>query len=117
MVYLFAELIFLPVAGCGGAQYARDKGIPVVLFPKSKDEPDGLSPTDLVTALRSGSFPESKTFWVFICHIIWSLLMLNHTSREVLQYLLRKAFLAYTQLRLISVTNYRNSAALAVRKH
>lgn len=43
--------------------------------------------------------------------------MLNHTSREVLQYLLRKAFLAYTQLRLISVTNYRNSAALAVRKH
>ncbi|KAB1212762.1 Phosphoribosylglycinamide formyltransferase, chloroplastic [Morella rubra] len=38
--------------GCGGAQYARDKGIPVVLFPKSKDEPEGLSPTDLVTALR-----------------------------------------------------------------
>ncbi|KAL5773154.1 hypothetical protein ACOSQ2_013078 [Xanthoceras sorbifolium] len=38
--------------GCGGAEYARDKGIPVILFPKSKDEPDGLSPVDLVAALR-----------------------------------------------------------------
>lgn len=72
MVYLFAELIFLPVAGCGGAQYARDKGIPVVLFPKSKDEPEGLSPTDLVTALRSGSFPESKTFWVYLSYYLES---------------------------------------------
>ncbi|KAK3218893.1 hypothetical protein Dsin_012863, partial [Dipteronia sinensis] len=38
--------------GCGGAKYARDEGIPVILFPKSKDEPDGLSPVDLVAALR-----------------------------------------------------------------
>ncbi|KAI9160063.1 hypothetical protein LWI28_004767 [Acer negundo] len=38
--------------GCGGAKYARDEGIPVILFPKSKDEPDGLSPIDLVAALR-----------------------------------------------------------------
>ncbi|KAK2653038.1 hypothetical protein Ddye_012894 [Dipteronia dyeriana] len=38
--------------GCGGANYARDEGIPVILFPKSKDEPDGLSPVDLVAALR-----------------------------------------------------------------
>ncbi|KAF5474911.1 hypothetical protein F2P56_006763 [Juglans regia] len=38
--------------GCGGAEYAKDKGIPVVLFPKSKDEPDGLSPSELVSALR-----------------------------------------------------------------
>ncbi|KAL8172280.1 hypothetical protein V2J09_024084 [Rumex salicifolius] len=37
---------------CGGANYARDRGIPVVLFPKSKDEPDGMSPEDLVTRLR-----------------------------------------------------------------
>ncbi|KAK3036953.1 hypothetical protein RJ639_030918 [Escallonia herrerae] len=41
------------VADCGGADYARDKGIPVILFPKMKDEPGGLSPSDLVTALRS----------------------------------------------------------------
>lgn len=40
------------VPGCGGAEYARDKGIPVILFPKSKDEANGLSPTDLVAALR-----------------------------------------------------------------
>ncbi|KAG6641844.1 phosphoribosylglycinamide formyltransferase, chloroplastic [Carya illinoinensis] len=38
--------------GCGGAEYAKDKGIPVVLFPKSKDKPDGLSPSELVSALR-----------------------------------------------------------------
>ncbi|XVE51028.1 hypothetical protein DITRI_Ditri02bG0005400 [Diplodiscus trichospermus] len=37
---------------CGGAQYARDKGIPVILFPKNKDEPDGLSSDGLVDALR-----------------------------------------------------------------
>ncbi|EXB41547.1 Phosphoribosylglycinamide formyltransferase [Morus notabilis] len=37
---------------CGGAEFAREKGIPVILFPKMKDEPDGLSPTDLVDALR-----------------------------------------------------------------
>ncbi|XVF87819.1 hypothetical protein PTKIN_Ptkin18bG0151400 [Pterospermum kingtungense] len=37
---------------CGGAQYARDKGIPVILFPKTKDEPDGLSSDDLVIVLR-----------------------------------------------------------------
>ena len=39
-------------AGCGGAEYARGKGIPVILFPKAKDEPEALSPNDLVAALR-----------------------------------------------------------------
>ncbi|XP_030939118.1 phosphoribosylglycinamide formyltransferase, chloroplastic-like isoform X1 [Quercus lobata] len=38
--------------GCGGSLYARDNGIPVVLFPKTKDEPDGLAPNDLVAELR-----------------------------------------------------------------
>ncbi|KAA8520171.1 hypothetical protein F0562_014427 [Nyssa sinensis] len=38
--------------GCGGAEYARDNGIPVILFPKTKDEHEGLSSNDLVTALR-----------------------------------------------------------------
>ncbi|KAK8973670.1 hypothetical protein V6N11_044641 [Hibiscus sabdariffa] len=37
---------------CGGAQYASDKGIPVILFPKTKDEPGGLSSDDLVKVLR-----------------------------------------------------------------
>ncbi|KAE8728855.1 Phosphoribosylglycinamide formyltransferase [Hibiscus syriacus] len=37
---------------CGGAQYARDKGIPVILFPKRKDELNGLSSGDLVKVLR-----------------------------------------------------------------
>ena len=34
--------------------YARENGIPVVLFPKTKDEPDGLAPNDLVAELRLG---------------------------------------------------------------
>ncbi|XP_022155077.1 phosphoribosylglycinamide formyltransferase, chloroplastic [Momordica charantia] len=37
---------------CGGAEYARSKNIPVILFPKTKDEPDRLSPSDLVANLR-----------------------------------------------------------------
>ncbi|CAI9101392.1 OLC1v1038705C1 [Oldenlandia corymbosa var. corymbosa] len=37
---------------CGGAAYARDNDIPVILFPKSKDG-SGLSPIDLVNELRS----------------------------------------------------------------
>ncbi|BFG27388.1 hypothetical protein CerSpe_136620 [Prunus speciosa] len=39
--------------GCGGADYARDKGLPVILFPKTKLEADGISPADLVATLRS----------------------------------------------------------------
>lgn len=46
-------------AGCGGAEYVRDKGIPVILFLEMKDKSGGLSPNDLVIALRSGS--SSKT--------------------------------------------------------
>ncbi|XP_057512955.1 phosphoribosylglycinamide formyltransferase, chloroplastic-like [Actinidia eriantha] len=38
--------------GCGGAEYARDNNIPVILFPKMKEKPDSLSANDLVTALR-----------------------------------------------------------------
>ncbi|GAV67741.1 Formyl_trans_N domain-containing protein [Cephalotus follicularis] len=38
--------------GCGGAEYARNMGIPVILFPRAKDELDGLSSSDLVAALR-----------------------------------------------------------------
>lgn len=37
---------------CGGAAYARESGIPVVLFPRSKEEPEGLSADNLVTTLR-----------------------------------------------------------------
>ncbi|KAH7838145.1 hypothetical protein Vadar_022552 [Vaccinium darrowii] len=38
--------------GCGGAEYARDNSIPVILFPNMKREPDSLSANDLVTTLR-----------------------------------------------------------------
>lgn len=38
--------------GCGGAEYARDKGIPIICFPKMKDESERLSSSDLVNALR-----------------------------------------------------------------
>ncbi|ONK81947.1 uncharacterized protein A4U43_C01F34550 [Asparagus officinalis] len=39
--------------GCGGAEYARNNGIPVILFPKTKSSPDGLSADDLVATLRN----------------------------------------------------------------
>ncbi|CAI9787856.1 unnamed protein product [Fraxinus pennsylvanica] len=38
---------------CGGAKYARDNGIPVILFPKNKDATEGLSTENLIAALRS----------------------------------------------------------------
>nr|XP_043623108.1 phosphoribosylglycinamide formyltransferase, chloroplastic isoform X2 [Erigeron canadensis] len=36
---------------CGGAQYAREKGIPVIVYPGKKGEPQALSSDDLVAAL------------------------------------------------------------------
>ncbi|RZS02297.1 hypothetical protein BHM03_00032324 [Ensete ventricosum] len=38
--------------GCGGAEYARDNQIPVVIFPGSKSSPDGVSAAELVATLR-----------------------------------------------------------------
>ncbi|KAJ6845503.1 phosphoribosylglycinamide formyltransferase, chloroplastic-like isoform X1 [Iris pallida] len=38
--------------GCGGAEYARANGIPVILFPKTKSSAEGLSSIDLITTLR-----------------------------------------------------------------
>lgn len=38
--------------GCGGAAYAKENGIPVILFPRTKVEPEQYLPSDLVTALR-----------------------------------------------------------------
>nr|GEX10042.1 phosphoribosylglycinamide formyltransferase, chloroplastic [Tanacetum cinerariifolium] len=38
---------------CGGAQYARENGIPVIIFPNTKGEPEGLSSNDLVAALST----------------------------------------------------------------
>ena len=48
--FIFFSFILIPE--CGGAEYARNNGIPVVLFPKGKDGSDGLSPSDLVDTLR-----------------------------------------------------------------
>ncbi|KAJ8751724.1 hypothetical protein K2173_025897 [Erythroxylum novogranatense] len=36
-------------AGCGGAEYAKKMGIPVILFPITKHEPGGQSTSDLVS--------------------------------------------------------------------
>ncbi|XP_076886703.1 phosphoribosylglycinamide formyltransferase, chloroplastic-like [Bidens hawaiensis] len=36
---------------CGGANYAREHGIPVIIYPSTKSEPEGLSSNDLVAAL------------------------------------------------------------------
>ncbi|KAJ0230976.1 Phosphoribosylglycinamide formyltransferase [Hirschfeldia incana] len=38
---------------CGGAEYAKSNGIPVLIFPKpQRESSDGLSPTELVDVLR-----------------------------------------------------------------
>jgi hypothetical protein len=44
------------VAGCGGAEYARCNGIPVVVFPKSKSAPEGVSTNELLNVLRLDNF-------------------------------------------------------------
>ncbi|KAI3712166.1 hypothetical protein L1987_70715 [Smallanthus sonchifolius] len=36
---------------CGGANYARENGIPVIIYPSTKGEPEGLSSNDLVVSL------------------------------------------------------------------
>lgn len=38
---------------CGGAEYARSNGIPVIVFPRKKDSQEAFSAEELVTALRS----------------------------------------------------------------
>ncbi|KAH6837775.1 Formyl transferase [Perilla frutescens var. hirtella] len=41
------------LSDCGGAEFARDKGIPVILFPRRKGAQEVFSAEDLVIALRS----------------------------------------------------------------
>ncbi|KAF0902100.1 hypothetical protein E2562_012874, partial [Oryza meyeriana var. granulata] len=38
--------------GCGGAEHARGNGVPVVVFPKSKSAPAGVSTDELLNTLR-----------------------------------------------------------------
>ncbi|XP_062183853.1 phosphoribosylglycinamide formyltransferase, chloroplastic-like [Phragmites australis] len=38
--------------GCGGAEHARSNGVPVVVFPKSKSAPEGISVAELINTLR-----------------------------------------------------------------
>lgn len=46
------DLFLLWNADCGGAKYAREQGIPVIVFPKAKNSSEGLSEEDLVGSLR-----------------------------------------------------------------
>lgn len=96
-------VFFSWVAGCGGSVYARDNGIPVVLFPKTKDEPDGLAPNDLVAELRLGfSSPKKGTFFcnsLFLLLLFFILEFLNvepffsrSTSKNVFQFCLARSF-------------------------
>ncbi|CAL9117309.1 unnamed protein product [Musa textilis] len=39
--------------GCGGAEYARDNQIPVIIFPRSMSSPDAVSAAELVATLRN----------------------------------------------------------------
>ncbi|XP_008799339.1 phosphoribosylglycinamide formyltransferase, chloroplastic [Phoenix dactylifera] len=52
-VYGHVTVLVTDKPSCGGAEHARDNEIPVILFPKSKSTPEGLSPVDLVSTLRN----------------------------------------------------------------
>lgn len=52
LLFNFYFFLILCVADCGGAEYAREKGIPVIVFPKRKDTQESFSGEDLVIALR-----------------------------------------------------------------
>ncbi|KAK9691796.1 hypothetical protein RND81_09G220700 [Saponaria officinalis] len=50
----FGDVVVLVTnkTSCGGAAYARENGIPVIQFPKTKNDSEGLSTDGLVSALR-----------------------------------------------------------------
>ncbi|KAG6512528.1 hypothetical protein ZIOFF_030649 [Zingiber officinale] len=50
---LLGEIIAVGIkVGCGGAEYARDNQIPVVVYPHLKSSSDGVSTSDLIAILR-----------------------------------------------------------------
>ncbi|CAK9310590.1 unnamed protein product [Citrullus colocynthis] len=51
LIYGETVVVVTNRSGCGGAEYARTKNVPVILFPKTKDEPHGLSASELVATL------------------------------------------------------------------
>lgn len=64
---------WIMLTDCGGAAYARDKGIPVILFPRRKDAEEGFSAEDLVVALRFG--------WViFPIFLLWKIFIVLRCS-------------------------------------
>jgi len=66
---VFYSFLFTLIPDCGGAEYARQNGIPVVLFPKAKDGSDGLSSNDLVDTLRL----EASFFHFLLLHLTFSI--------------------------------------------
>lgn len=68
-------------ADCGGAVYARDNSIEVLLFPKSKDEPDGLSATDLVNELRLAFISSVFFFFLFLIQIQYYMFCLKREAK------------------------------------
>lgn len=45
-------LILKISSGCKGVEYANENEIPVLAYPKGKNAPEGISPTELVENLR-----------------------------------------------------------------
>ncbi|XBJ20851.1 hypothetical protein VPH35_011608 [Triticum aestivum] len=79
--------------GCGGAEYARRNGIPVVLFPRSKSAPEGVPTAQLLNALRfAGSVVEPISGLRFVS------LYISNSSEK-------KAISVYRLPRLVRLSN------------
>lgn len=65
----FMELFFdFCVPDCGGAVYASEMGIPVIVFPERKSAQESFTAKDLVLVLRFGLF---LSFVVSLCYLVF----------------------------------------------
>lgn len=44
--------MLLAGSDCRGCDYARDNNIPILAYPKGKNAPEGITPSELVQSLR-----------------------------------------------------------------
>ncbi|XP_060185746.1 rho GDP-dissociation inhibitor 1-like [Lycium barbarum] len=82
------QVLMYPIAfDCGGAKYAREQGIPVILFPKAKNSSESLSEEDLVGALsctyvKNSCLPQLH-YQIYFCHLLFGGPGENKVNRQM----------------------------------